>query len=123
MSHDLHFGEICADLLRAGHAVRFTATGGSMAPTIRAGDVLTIRPLDPRDLRAGDVAFYETARGLTAHRIVERLPGTPSTFRAQGDAPGSEEEVVAERQLLGRVVKAERRSRLAARIRVFCGMH
>ncbi len=108
MRHDLPFGEICADLLRAGHAVRFAATGCSMAPTIRAGDVLTIEPLGARDLREGDVAFYTTARGLTAHRVLERLPGRPATFRARGDAPGSEEEVVAEGQLLGRVADIER---------------
>jgi len=44
-----------------------------MYPFIRNGDVLTIKPLDPSELRTGDVILYSTAdnRAL-AHRIVKK---------------------------------------------------
>ncbi len=103
----LGFRELCADLLRAGHAVRFTAAGTSMNPSIRAGDILVVGPATVGHVRTGDVVLYQAPRGLTAHRVVG-LGEQPGVLRCRGDAPGSEDEAVTAEQLLGRVDDVER---------------
>jgi signal peptidase I len=125
------FREVCADLLRAGHPVRFVATGNSMTPAIRDGDRLTVEPLASHAARPGDVVLYLSPHGVTAHRVV----GLGSTvLRCQGDAAGSQEESVPAEEVLGKVLGIERLeltgaagpsgprrllSGLRARIRVF----
>jgi hypothetical protein len=111
MATPTRFTELCADLLCTGVAVRFTARGPSMAPTIRDGEVVTVEPVRPHDVAAGDVVFYAGRRGLTAHRVVSRLRGPEPAFLARGDAPGSTEELVLGGQVLGRVRQVERRGR------------
>jgi hypothetical protein len=113
MATPSRFSELCADLLCAGVAVRFTASGPSMAPTIRDGEVVTVEPARPHELVAGDVVLYAGRRGLTAHRVVSRLRGPEPAFLARGDAPGSTEELVRGGQMLGRVRKVEGRGRAA----------
>ncbi len=102
---------MCVDLLRAGQTVRFTATGTSMTPAIRHGDVLTVVPVPATELRPDDVVLYLSARGLTAHRVVRRLSAAPAAFEARADAPGSPLERVPEAAVLGRVTRVERTPR------------
>lgn len=102
------FTPVCIDLLRAGQSVRFTATGASMAPVIRDGDVLTVAPVPASELRQDDVVLYLTPRGLTAHRVVRLLSAAPAAFEACGDAPGSPLEQVPAAAVLGRVTRVER---------------
>ena len=111
MTSPIRFDELCAELLCAGVAVRFTARGPSMVPAIRDGEVVTVEPTRPRDVAFGDVVLYASRRGLTAHRVVGTLQGPEPAFRARGDAPGSTEELVRGEQLLGRVRQVERRGR------------
>jgi len=82
-----------------------------MYPTIRDGEVVTVAPVQARDVGRGDVLLYLTERGLTAHRVLRRLPGEETAFRVRGDAPGSEEELVVGTQVLGRVESVERAGR------------
>ena len=105
------FPDLCADLLQSGRPVRFRAPGASMHPTIRDGEVVTVVPVPTREIKRGDVLLYQTDRGLTAHRVIRRLPGPKTAFRVRGDAPGSEEERVAANRVLGKVASVERAGR------------
>jgi hypothetical protein len=105
------FPDLCVDLLQSGRPVRFQAPGVSMHPTIRDGEVVTVVPVLNRRIVRGDVLLYLTDRGLTAHRVIRKLPGSETAFRVRGDAPGSQEEVVATTQVLGRVESVERAGR------------
>lgn len=99
------FAELCEALLRDGRPVRFRAPGRSMAPAVGDGDVVTVAPVDVREVRCGDVLLYRTARGPIAHRVVAvpvRDAGD-GHFRVRGDAPGSPDEVVPTEDVLGRV--------------------
>lgn len=108
----LAFSSLCADLLQSGQPVSFRASGSSMVPTLRAGDLVTVVPVGVADIRPGDVLLYATARGLTAHRVLRTLPGdSHRTFRTRGDAPGSTEEQVEASQVLGRVESLRRNGR------------
>ena len=105
------FPDLCTDLLQSGRPVRFRAPGASMHPTIRDGEVVTVVPVPTREIKSGDVLLYQTERGLTAHRVIRRLPGSKTAFRVRGDAPGSEEERVAANRVLGKVASVERAGR------------
>jgi len=107
MAERVSFAALCADLLRSGHAVRFTASGASMGASIRDGDQITVEPIVSNSIRVEDVILYETDRGLTAHRVVE-LHTEPSTLIARGDAAGSPRERVVPAAVLGRVDSVER---------------
>jgi hypothetical protein len=95
------FASLCADLLRNGHSIRFAATGPSMSPVIRDGDVVTIEPCAEGELRRWDVVYYATPRGPTLHRVV-RLRG--SLVEVRGDALDSQGELVPVTAVLGRLV-------------------
>ena len=86
--------------------MRFTATGASMAPAIRNGDVLHVEPVEAVAISLEDVVLYASARGLTAHRVVA-LPDQAGTLRCRGDAVGSEVERVDAGQVLGRVAAVD----------------
>lgn len=112
MSTRRAFASLCTDLLQAGQPVCFRASGSSMAPTLRDGDLVTVAPVRVAEVRSGDVLLYATARGLTAHRVLQRLPGGSTTsFRTRGDAPGSAEEQIEAGQVLGRVEAVRRNGR------------
>ena len=64
------FVDTSVDLLCRGHRVRFSAPGRSMHPTIREGETITVEPLDPRDVKKGDIILYRSNSGVTAHRVV-----------------------------------------------------
>lgn len=107
-------GEALTELLRAvlaaGRPLRFRAGGLSMSPFIKDGDVLTVRPLEGKAPRTGDVvAFIHPATGRAAvHRIVRENAGL---FSLKGDnAPLADGAVPLER-ILGTVCRVERGGR------------
>jgi signal peptidase I len=96
------------EVLDAGHAARFRASGDSMYPTIRSGDYLHIVPCDASQLRDGDIILASTERGLTAHRIV-RIRGAEGTLRItmRGDNALRSDRPVTAEAVLGRVDSVE----------------
>lgn len=99
----MRFAEILEEVLAAGHAASFRASGDSMHPTIRNGDRLQV--FAPDDLRIGDVVLARAPRGLTAHRIV-RFAGSSVVMR--GDNALGNDEPVGLTDVLGRVISVER---------------
>lgn len=96
------------EVLAAGHAARFLASGDSMYPAIRSGDYLHIVPCNTSELRLGDVILATTERGLTAHRIVrirDAEDGVRITMR--GDNALRSDRPVAPADVLGRVASVE----------------
>ena len=110
---DAAFVEVVSDLLRRGHSVRFRARGGSMHPTIREGEAITVAPARPARMRRGDVILYRVGRGVIAHRVaaIERGPAGALTFIPRGDASQGRDDAVEEGAILGRVVAVERGGR------------
>lgn len=104
------FEELSAEILRAGHALRFRAHGGSMWPLVRDGDVLLVLPADPAAVHTGDVVLCGNRPGrVVAHRVicVEGGPNGP-LFTVQGDALAQPDGKIPPAQLYGRVVAIER---------------
>jgi signal peptidase len=73
----------------------FAVLSGSMAPTLRTGDEIVVRPVAPPTLRVGDiVTFNDASRGdaLVTHRVRDvRVVGATVHVVTRGDAnTGSE---------------------------------
>ena len=80
-----------------------------MLPLLRDGDVVTVIPAAPVDIRVGDVICYESLPGrLMVHRVVAR---DGDHLLAKGDAVGSVESV-SPVELLGKITAVERSGRL-----------
>ena len=98
-------------VLERGHRVRFRAEGISMLPTIGDGDTITVAPSDRRAIRRGDIVLYRHGVRVIAHRIVEVRGTWPTaiTFVPRGDGTSANDPPIAPAQILGRVVRIERR--------------
>lgn len=69
----------------------FTVLSGSMEPTLPTGSVILVKPVDPAQLREGQIiSFLLDADTVATHRVVEVLPDEeePGTirFRTKGDS-------------------------------------
>jgi len=130
------FADTIAELLRDGYSVRFCASGNSMQPAIKDGEVITIKPVIPSQVKRGDIVLYGNHNGVIAHRVVainqvntqasasgeQETCGTsilnPQSsilrifFILCGDASSSCDERVEADQVLGKVVSVERAGRL-----------
>ena len=105
-----HFGDLSAELLSLGFGVRFRAPGTSMHPTIRHGDLITVEPVAPSNLKRGDIILCRLQNGFIAHRLVniEERNGCGLTFFLRGDASTTCDAPVKPAQVLGKVVCLER---------------
>jgi len=108
-----HFGELAEEVFARSGRLRFTASGRSMHPLIRDGDILTIEPVDPWSLRVGDIAFYRPSDSkVVVHRVVGKLAQNGRLiFLIRGDASDGPCEVVPAECILGRAVLLERNGR------------
>jgi len=66
------FAILMQDVIKKGKAFRFQASGFSMAPFIKDGDILTLVGIKDQDVGKGDIlAFHNPFHGkLTVHRVV-----------------------------------------------------
>jgi len=72
--------------LRQGEALWFRVVSGSMNPTLHIGDVVRIEPTMANAVRVGEIAAFETPKGLIIHRIVQRESiGTNARFLEMGE--------------------------------------
>jgi hypothetical protein len=109
---DLFVG-LTRELLQRGCNVRFRASGTSMHPTIRDGEVLTVAPASGDTLAVGDVALCRVGRRPTAHRVVSVQPsddGRP-VLHLRGDNLCSTDRPVRAEDVIGRVLTVNRDGR------------
>jgi len=108
-------GEALIALMQAVHAkglpFRFSASGYSMTPFIRNGDVVTVSPLASQAPRVGDVVafIHPEAKLLCLHRV---LSARGNRFFIQGDnLAGKPDGVIPREAIFGRVTGLERAGR------------
>ena len=100
--------ELLRRWLRHGGVAGITATGGSMGPTLRAGDRLVVEHVSSENVAIDDViAFYRDGR-VIAHRVVRILDSRRGPFVTRGDALDSDDPPVEFDQVIGRVLGGER---------------
>jgi hypothetical protein len=114
---------LITDCLKNGRAVRFSAPGRSMYPTIREDETLVVAPAAPAWLSPGDIVLSRCGEKITAHRLVwidseaapEETPAGPEgrpMYILRGDACSTSDPPVPAHQILGKVVAVERRGRM-----------
>src|SRR5437588_4936501 len=59
------------EAVRQGQSLWFRVASGSMHPTLRIGEQVRIEPAGAEQLCVGEIAAFETAQGLTIHRVVQ----------------------------------------------------
>jgi hypothetical protein len=97
------FRDAAADLWRAGGGVgRLRVAGGSMGPTLTAGDVVRVRA--GARPRLGDIVVARTAGGLVVHRVIGHRD---ERVLLRGDDTARADPPVAITDVLGRVTAVE----------------
>ena len=99
------FAELMAAVLAKGVPVRFQASGISMSPFIRDGDVITVAPARA-PLRLGEVVAFTNPDGakLTVHRIVHI---SRAGYLLRGDNLPEPDGYLSLPAILGRVIRVE----------------
>jgi signal peptidase I len=101
------FTVLMAAVLEKGVPFRFSASGSSMTPFIRDGDVITVAP---GRIRYGDVVAFVSPHSekLTVHRVVRvSIDG----YLIKGDNVAEPDGYVPRASLLGRVSRVEHGSK------------
>ena len=104
------FTDVAAELLSLGACVRFQASGHSMYPAIKDGEIIKVEPVEPSQIKKGDIVLYRMKKGVIAHRVVhiEKRNGGPPFFILRGDTLETCDGIVEPRQVIGRVISVER---------------
>jgi signal peptidase I len=100
------------EALRHSSCIRLRATGSSMWPTIKAGDVLLITGCAGSEVEPGDVVLFSRQGRFFAHRVVDAGDGNPSCIVTRGDSQWQADPLVPAGGLLGRAVGIVRDGRV-----------
>ena len=86
--------------------------GSSMEPALQSGGLLMIEPVDPKDVKVGDIIVYNVAPMVrdyynypptVAHRVIEVKTSPSFGFRTKGDNTGEDPFTVRPQDLRGTV--------------------
>lgn len=105
----LAFAGLMEAVLEKNVPIRFTASGCSMAPFIRDGDLITVSPVHVR-LRPGDVVSFVNpyCNKLMVHRI---LHVSRQGYLIKGDNNSVPDGLIPAAGIIGRVVRVEHMGR------------
>lgn len=103
---------LVGESVRRCEGIRLPAVGTSMVPAIHPGDVLSIQPVDPKEVSRGDIVMYAREQVLVVHRVVRTSADSREPyFVTRGDRSLRDDAPIDAGELLGRVVSIERRNR------------
>lgn len=99
--------ELLHAVLGRGRAFRFQATGSSMSPCIRDGDLIQVAPVSRAGPRLGQVVacVLPGRRGPVVHRVIGRRG---ARFLTKGDNACRADGLLARSLILGVVTRVER---------------
>jgi signal peptidase I len=103
--------DLAADVIREFGELRLKVTGTSMMPSVRPGDILTIRRSSAAELLPGRIVLCYRHQSLLAHRLVGKLGDYLFT---RGDSLQFNDSPFHEDELLGEVVAIVRNGRTIA---------
>ncbi|WP_248927125.1 signal peptidase I [Paenibacillus hamazuiensis] len=87
--------------------------GLSMLPFIRTGNVCRFVPVEPAQLRKGDIVLFHTDAGtLVGHRLIDiSLAGRQWIILCKGDSNPYPDEPVTSDRIIGRMVSIRKSAR------------
>jgi ribosomal protein S18 acetylase RimI-like enzyme len=103
--------ELLEEIAKKGNKFHFKSFGASMLPLIRAGDILTIKPIKLADLNLGDVILYQNNGKPLVNRLIKKrkLYNSP-IFILKGDFLPHSDNPIDKSQIFGKVVNIDRNS-------------
>lgn len=108
--------DVCISLLREGKSVCLNASGGSMYPFVKDGDIIKVVPLSENDIKIGDIISVDVDNKGKAwfyvHRLVKIYKDTDKKlYVTKGDASNvGFDEPVGFKRIVGEVAEIERGS-------------
>jgi len=91
---------ICAYPRMLGANGAYVCLGQSMEPTIMLGDMVLTKPVEPSQVKVGDIIIFRYEDSLVVHRVIEESDGS---FRTKGDnSEAADPWIVPPKALLGR---------------------
>ncbi len=67
------------EAISKGHSVQTVASGYSMFPFLRKGDLLTVEPVPMETIKRGDIVVFEIGEKWIAHRVI-KIRSNPESF-------------------------------------------
>jgi signal peptidase I len=96
-------------LIENNHSVKIEASGYSMFPFMRNGDVQTISPVPMEDIQIGDVVVYERNNNWISHRVIDiQTTNNETTLTLRGDTSQQIDPPVTKENYIGKTVSFER---------------
>ncbi len=103
---------LVAESVRKCGGMRLRTVGTSMVPAIHPGDVLSIQPVNLKEVSQGDIVVYAREHMLVVHRIVRTSADAREPYLVtRGDRLLRDDTPIRADELLGRVVSVERKNR------------
>jgi len=82
--------------------------GNSMYPTLKDGDLIVVKKVNPNELSVGDIIVYESPldpESRIVHRIIEIVSYNPPAFRVKGDNRDTPDPwIVTSDMIIGKVI-------------------
>ena len=98
--------ELWYEVLKKGHTMKYRALGGSMAPFIKNGSILSVKPNEK--IVVGDIILHGSNENFVCHRVIgKRRTNGKCFFVTKGDNLSYRDPLVSPVELLGKVVKIE----------------
>jgi signal peptidase I len=99
-------------LIENNHSVKIVASGYSMYPFMRPGDVQTISPVPIEEIKVGDVAVFERNNDWISHRVIDiQNNNNEITLILRGDTSIQLDPLVTKENYIGKTVAFERRGK------------
>jgi phage repressor protein C with HTH and peptisase S24 domain len=104
------FHHVARPLVAQGTSFLLCVYGASMYPTIRDGDIVQVRPVEPGEIGIGDIFLFRNSGRLFVHRLVAKSrQGDALLLVAKGDANPRPDKQVESGDVLGKIVEVRRR--------------
>jgi signal peptidase I len=103
--------EMTAELLQKFGAARLRVLGSSMAPTLRPGDIVSVRRAAPEEISVGQLVVFSAGPRLITHRVVA-VVNDPGGRRwiTRGDRAVCDDATVLPENLIAVVESVSRRA-------------
>jgi signal peptidase len=96
-------------LIENKHSVKIEASGYSMFPFLRKGDVQTISPIPIEDIQIGDVVVFEQNNNWISHRVIAiQKTNNEISLILRGDTSRFLDPTVTKENYIGKTVSFER---------------
>jgi signal peptidase I len=95
-------------LIENNHAVKIVASGYSMFPFMRNGDIQTISPVPIEEIKVGDVAVFERDNDWISHRVIAIHNNNKIILTLRGDTCIQLDPLVTKANYIGKTVAFER---------------